>query len=110
MNVMGVEIPERLATPTIQKTDWRVEPIHSTADINPKWIGYQVSQVHPVLIQVIWNTETEIGLIERQSIAKKNAQETADAEGDDSYISRYLLGELRYLFLLNCLLSNGNTE
>jgi hypothetical protein len=106
---MGVKIPDRLVTPTIRMTDWRMEPIHSTADINAKWIGSKVSQVSPALIRVIWNIETELELIKRQTAAKQNAQETANAEGDDRYISRHLLGDLRYLFLLNCLLSNAST-
>jgi hypothetical protein len=107
MNIMGVEIPDHRVTPTMRKTDWRVEPIHSKDDINARWIGRRVSQVSPALIQVIWNIETELELIERQNIAKRAAQDTAIADGHDGYISQLLLGELRYLFLINCLLSNA---
>jgi len=109
-SIMGVEVPDRLLTPTIRKTDWRPEPIHSTDDINRKWIGRRDYQVSPSLILVMWSTEREIDLIERQSAAKRNAQSTADADGDDRYISECLLGDLRYLFLLNCLLCNGTVS
>lgn len=107
MTILGVSVPERLVTPTIRETDWSVELIHSTADINPRWIGHRVSQVSPALIKVIWNIDTELGLLERRHNALRSAQETADAEGDDRYIGQLLLGDLRYLFLLDCLLSNG---
>ena len=110
MNIMGVEIPDHRVTPTIRRTDWRAEPIHSKDDINAKWIGRRVSQVPPVLIQVIWTIDTELELITRQNVAKRNAQDTADADGNDRYISQLLLGDLRYLFLLNCLLSNAPQE
>ena len=108
MDIMGVKIPDRLVTPTIRMTDWRMEPIHSSADINAKWIGRRGSQVPPVLIQVIWTIDTELELLRRQDAARRSAQETADATGDDRFISQQLLGDLRYLFLLNCLLSNAS--
>ena len=88
---------------------WRPEPIHSRDDITRKWIGRRHYQVSPAVIRVLWDTEREIDLIERQHAAKRNAQTTADADGDDAYIAELLLGDLRYLFLINCLLCNGGS-
>lgn len=46
MEIYGIEIPDELVSPTIQKTKWNdIEPLTSISDINPKWIGNRPEKV-----------------------------------------------------------------
>ena len=121
VNILGVRIDESLLTSTMKKTDWRPEPITNIHDVNQKWIGSHRYQIGPTLLWMLFDTERELRLIDQYTKRRDGAQSLADmirdhgrGSGDPTIWDEFeikaakqeLLGDLRTLFIVCCLLKN----
>jgi hypothetical protein len=117
MKILGIDIPDKCLSPTIKNTDWRPEPLSNISDISPKWIGARIYQIHPLIIRQIFDIETELNLIQRRQSTLNTINYLLDSfhalgqvnaiHASRSEFTNELLGALRALYIVDCLLCNA---
>lgn len=106
LKILGIEIPSELQTRTITNTNWSLIPIKNLTSLDRNWIGRRNYQLSITLVNLLLKQD-RADLTQRRDIAVANANyilADTDIVFDERVRKEELLGQLRYLWLIECLI------
>jgi hypothetical protein len=109
--ILGIEIPSELQTKTIINTNWSLIQIKNVTSLERSWIGRRRSQLSITLIDFLLKQD-RADLQQRKNVTIANINyifEYDDHIFDERVRKEELLGQLRYLWLLECLLAQNQS-
>lgn len=111
MKILGIKIPDGMATHTLLETDWTVEV---GCEIDTSWVGGRVSQINPVMLKML-TLKTKSELQESDRFFVEYIKGLMTEWSDVLLVARCqrldiaklnLLGSFRALYIIRCRLED----